>query len=136
MTDPFSTLATTIAELVVSSLREAGSVSAAEDEALASLRTELDPWRPYTAAEVGRMIGLEAKSVHGIDPELLRPVYTGPAGKRKRYIGINVLMYILGQEPVDTEQIGQRVREQFLASAGQPATVRMMPGAAQRRRIV
>lgn len=98
--------------------------------------TDLDLYRAYTAEEAAQWIGCSRDAVYKIPESLLRPTRTGPAGGSKRFLGINILCYLTGQEPVDVEEIGRQVRESFIARAAQPSTVRPMPGLRGTRQIL
>ena len=72
---------------------------------------------------MGAFLGLSASRVYGIDETLLQPTWVGPTGSSKRYLGINILMYVLGQQPVDIDAVGRQVREAFLRQAERPLRV-------------
>lgn len=122
-----------VAERAARKVLETAPASAPD---LPSLPASLDPWKPYTAKEVASFLSISPGRVYGIDPKLLKPTYTGPSGGSKRYLGINVLMYVLGMPPVDEQAIGEAMRDAFIAQAREPVAVKKHPVLKGRVRVV
>ena len=83
-------------------------------EAGGTTGTGLVLWKAYTAKETGEILGLSNKSVYEIPETLLRRARVGATGRTVRYLGINILCYLAGLPPVDTEAIARQVREAFI----------------------
>lgn len=111
-----------LAEMIVKKLRESTEARVVE------AKTSLDPIKPYTTEQAGKYLGLSANRVYEI-PECELPRLRN--GGRVRILGINLMLYAMGQPPIDTEALAQSVRERFLAEHGDvPRPVRRIAAAA------
>lgn len=99
--------------------------------------TGLVLWKAYTAKETGEILGLSDKSVYGIPEAMLPRARVGATGRTVRYLGINILCYLAGLPPVDTEAIARKVRQAFIEQASRPPAVHSMrsAGSGERHRI-
>lgn len=99
-------------------------------EAIAEKRLgDINPWKPYTVRETAPLLGISQSRVYDIPEEQLRPTWTGPTKGRKCFLGINIICYIAGIEPVDVETVARRERERFVGEARRPAKVHSLPNA-------
>ncbi len=114
MTDPLAPLLDAIAERV--------AVVVARQSAITESRPGLDHFRPYTYAEAAKYLGVKKDTIGDI-PECALP-RVRPNGGHPRILGINLLLYGMGQPPVDTDPIAEAERERFLAAARPPRPVR------------
>ena len=84
---------------------------------------EIHLWRSYSVKEMAEFLPLTPKAIYDIPESQLRPHRLGASGGRKAFLGINVLMYMVGLEPVDVEAVAKRVRKEFIEEAGRRAHV-------------
>ena len=91
-------------------------------------------WKPYKAREVAEILGLSSSRVYEIPEDLLKPTWVGPSKGSKRFMGINLVCYMAGIEPVDIEGMAREVRERFLAKAQSPPNVKALGN--ERRRVL
>ena len=61
------------------------------------------PWRLYSAKEVANVIGISDKAVYAIPEVVLPRTRTGEAQSGVRYLGLHVMCYLLGSEPLDPD---------------------------------
>lgn len=119
-----------IARRVVEQLR-AGQPEADREAVAANIRSQIDPLRPYSMSEAAGFLGLKTSAVYEIPEAMLPRVRNG----KQRVLGINLILYAMGQPPVDTEALARSVRERFIEQADVPRPVRRVAGAASRQRI-
>ena len=73
--------------------------------------------KPYSAREVAQMLGSNrVESVYSI-PEAELP-RVRRIGSRHGYLGIHVLCYLVGTEPIDMEAVLERYREKLMEEPG------------------
>ena len=98
--------------------------SSIEGMAEARAHEEIHLWRSYSVKEAAQFLPLTPKAIYDIPESQLKPHRLGASGGRKAFLGINILMYMAGLEPVDVESVAKKVREEFLADAKKPHNVK------------